>query len=434
MVLIELLVVFGLTLVNGVLAMSELAIVSARKARLEARAAEGSRGARVALRLAEDPTSFLSSVQMGITLVGIVAGAFSGATLGNRLGVWLNQFPGVAPHGTTIAFVAVVVLITYLSLVIGELIPKRLALANPEAIAVVVAHPMRWLARVGAPVIWLLKITTESLLRLFGLNTRRDDTVSEDEVRALISEGTEAGVFEPEEKAMIEGVLRLADRTARVIMTPRTEVVWVDRAAGIDRIAEAISRSHHSRVLICDGGIDMPVGVLATRDLLEAALKGTSDDIVLDGFLTPPLVVTDWTPVLRLVELFRREGVHFAVVVDEYGSTQGIVTPTDVLETIAGDLPERGEEQDELTIVRRADGSFLIDAMMPIDEVGDRLGLKGLSGEGYATLAGFVIDRLGHLPQVGERVQHAGTWFEVVDLDGRRIDKILVTLAPPDES
>lgn len=433
MVFVELLVVFGLTLVNGVLAMSELAIVSARKARLEALAGDGSRGARVALKLAEDPTSFLSSVQMGITLVGIVAGAFSGATLGTRLGLWLNEFPLIAPHGVTIAFVAVVVVITYLSLVVGELVPKRLALAHPEAIAIAVAFPMRWIARAGAPVIWLLKASTEGLLRLFGIDTKRDETVSEDEVRALITEGTAAGVFEPAEKAMIEGVLRLADRTARVIMTPRTEVVWVDREAGIDRIAEAISRSHHSRVLICEGGIDMPVGVLATRDLLEAALKGTSADIVLDGFLTPPLVVTDWTPVLRLVELFRREGVHFAVVVDEYGSTQGIVTPTDVLETIAGDLPERGEE-DEPTIVRRADGSFLIDAMMPIDEVEDRLGLKALTGEGYATLAGFVIDRLGHLPQVGERVQQAGTWFEVVDLDGRRIDKILVTPAPLDES
>ncbi len=431
MVLIELLVVVGLTLVNGVLAMSELAIVSARKARLEALAAAGSRGARAALKLAEDPTAFLSTVQMGITLVGIVAGAFSGATLGNRLGQWLNAFPFIAPHGATIAFVTVVVLITYLSLVVGELVPKRMALGNPEAIAVAVARPMQGLARAGAPVIWLLKLSTNGVLRLLGVRAERDETVSEEEVRALISEGTEAGVFEPEEKAMIEGVLRLADRSARVIMTPRTEVVWADRAAGIEKIAETISRSHHSRVLVCDGSIDRPVGVLATRDLLELALKGAEID--LDSFLTPPLVVTDWTPVLRLIELFRREGVHFAVVVDEYGSTQGIVTPADVLETIAGDLPERGEE-DELTLVYRADGSCLIDAMMPIDEVEDRLGLKGLAGDGYATLAGFVIDRLGHLPQVGERVLVASHWFEVIDLDGRRVDKILVTPVPADES
>ena len=431
MVLVEILVVFGLTLVNGVLAMSELAIVSARRARLETMAADGSRGARAALRLAEDPTAFLSTVQMGITLVGIVAGAFSGATLGNRLGVWLNDFPFIAPHGQTIAFIAVVVLITYLSLVIGELVPKRMALGNPEAIATVVARPMLGLARAGAPVIWLLKKSTEAVFRLFGLRSERDETVSEEEVRALISEGTEAGVFEPEEKEMIEGVLRLADRAVRVIMTTRTEVVWIDRHADWSVIAAAISRSHHSRLLVCDGGIDMPVGVLATRDLLAASLRGETLDLA--DYLTPPIIVTDWTPVLRLIELFRHEGVHFAVVVDEYGSTEGIVTPTDVLETIAGDLPERGEEE-EPTLVRRADGSFLIDAMMPIDEVEDRLGLKGLAGDGFATLAGFVIDRLGHLPQVGERVLVAGNWFEVVDLDGRRIDKILVTPVPSDES
>lgn len=431
MVFIELLVVFVLTLVNGLLAMSELAIVSARKARLEARAAEGSRGARTALKLAEDPTGFLSTVQMGITLVGVVSGAFSGATLGARLGGWLNQFPVISPHGTTIAFTFVVVAITYLSLVIGELVPKRMALANPEGIAVVMAGPMRVLARIGAPVIWLLRVSTDAMLKLFHISVERDETVSEEEVRALISEGTEAGVFEPQEKEMIEGVLRLADRTVRVIMTPRTEVVWMDRAADIGSIAETIARSHHSRVLICDGGIDVPLGVLATRDLLDAALKG--DAISLDAFLTAPIIVTDWTPVLRLIELFRREGVHFAVVVDEYGSTLGIVTPTDVLETIAGDLPERGEEE-EPNVVRRSDGSWLIDAMMPIDEVEDRLALKGLSGEGYATLAGFVIDRLGHLPQVGEWVMVAGVRFEVVDLDGRRIDKILVSLAATDES
>lgn len=431
MVFIELLVVFVLTLVNGLLAMSELAIVSARKARLEARAADGSRGARIALKLAEDPTGFLSTVQMGITLVGVVSGAFSGATLGARLGGWLNQFPLFFPHGPTIAFVFVVVAITYLSLVIGELVPKRMALANPEGIAVVAAGPMRVLAWIGAPIIWLLRASTESVLKLFGVSVTRDETVSEEEVRALISEGTEAGVFEPQEKEMIEGVLRLADRTVRVIMTPRTEVVWMDRAADIGSIAETIARSHHSRVLICDGGIDVPLGVLATRDLLDAALRG--DAISLDAFLTAPIIVTDWTPVLRLIELFRREGVHFAVVVDEYGSTLGIVTPTDVLETIAGDLPERGEEE-EPTVVRRSDGSWLIDAMMPIDEVEDRLALKGLSGEGYATLAGFVIDRLGHLPQVGEWVMVAGVRFEVVDLDGRRIDKILVSPAATDES
>ena len=430
MVLVEILVVFGLTLVNGVLAMSELAIVSARRARLETMAADGSRGARAALRLAEGPTAFLSTVQMGITLVGIVAGAFSGATLGNRLGVWLNDFPFIAPHGQTIAFIAVVVLITYLSLVIGELVPKRMALGNPEAIATTVARPMLGLARAGAPVIWLLKKSTEAVFRLFGLKSERDETVSEEEVRALISEGTEAGVFEPEEKEMIEGVLRLADRAVRVIMTTRTEVVWIDRHAEWTEIATAISRNHHSRVLVCDGSIDMPVGVLATRDLLAASLRGEKLDLA--DYLTPPIIVTDWTPVLRHIDLFRREGVHFAVVVDEYGSTEGIVTPTDVLETIAGDLPERGEEE-EPTLVRRADGSFLIDAMMPIDEVEDRLGLKGLGGDGYATLAGFVIDRLGHLPQVGERVLVAGNWFEVVDLDGRRIDKILVSPVPSDE-
>ncbi len=427
MAILEIAIIVLLILVNGWLAMSELAIVAARRSRLGTLATEGSRGARVALRLIDDPSGFLSAVQIGITFVGIVAGAFGSATVADRIGVALNAVNWIAPHGDAVAITAVVVAITYLSLIVGELVPKRIALTNPERMAVLVARSMLWLSRAATPAVWLLKVSTDAALRSLGLSGTREATVTEDEVKALIAEGTRAGVFVPQERAMIDGVLRLADRSVRAIMTPRAEIDWVDSAAGSRAAVDKISSSRHTRILVCDGTIDHASGFVDVRDVLPLVLKGGEIDLA--KVTRRLLVIGERTPVLTLIELFRRESVHFALVVDEYGTTQGVVTSTDVLEGIAGELPEEGEEE-EARIVRRADGSYLVDGMLPIDEFEDHLGLGDLKAEGdFETVAGFVIDRLGRLPEVGDRLAREDMTIEVVDMDGLRIDKVLVVPA-----
>ncbi len=425
MPIVEALIVLLLILVNGVLAMSELAIVSSRKARLEALAAEGNSGARVALQLLADPSRFLSTVQIGITLVGIFAGAYGGATLAEQLGILLDRVAFIAPNGGTVAFVIVVVAITYLSLVIGELVPKRIALANPERTAALVAKPMRALSRIAAPAVWLLKHSTDAVLALLGLSGVRETTITEEEVKALIAEGTQAGVFAPEEREMIDGVLRLADRTVRAVMTPRFDVVWIDRSAGREELVGLVEMHRHRRILVCDGSIDHAVGFIDMADIVAAVLRGGAIDI--GSTMRRPLVVSESVGVFRLIDMFRREGIHFAVVVDEYGTTEGIVTAIDILEGIAGALPERGEDEEPF-VVARADGSLLVDALMPIDEFEGAVGIRGLSGDGdFDTVAGLVLRELGRIPKAGDVVAMSGLTLEVVDMDGRRIDKVLVT-------
>jgi putative hemolysin len=421
---IELILVGLMIVANGLLSMSELAVVSSRNSRLNYMAGRGNRGARVALRLVADPSRFLSTVQVGITLVGVLAGAFGGATIADRLGGWLDRFPALAPHGDAIAIGTVVVCITYLSIVFGELVPKRVALSDPERVAAIVAPPMRILSRSMAPVVWLLKVSTEAALRLFGLSQAREATITEDEVKSLIAEGTRAGIFVPQEREMIEGVLRLADRSVRVIMTPRTDVVWLDVGADAETIARVIADHRFSRLLVCEGSIDRAVGAVHTKDLLEASLK----DEVLDlrSLMTPVLSVPQQTPVLKLLDLTRRERLHMAVVIDRYRTTQGIVTLTDVLESIAGEFPEPGEEY-ESPIALREDGSLLVDGGLPLDELEDRLRLPGLRDETrFDTVAGFVLQQLGHLPEPGESFVYRNACFEVVDMDGRRVDQVLI--------
>lgn len=424
MLYIEMFFVLLLTLINGVLAMSELAIVSARRARLAHMAGRGNRGARTALELIDDPSRFLSTVQIGITLVGILAGAFGGATLANRLGDWLDGFAAIRPNGDVVAIGVVVVGITYLSLIVGELVPKRIALADPERFASIVAGPMNRLSRLAAPAVWLLKASIEPLIRLLGLTAAKDARITEEEVKFLIAEGTRAGVFAPKEREMIEGVLRLADRSVRAIMTPRSEIVWVDVSADRTAIVETVETSRFSRLLVCDQSVDQAVGVVHAKDLLRVALRG--EPINLEPIMVPPPIVPEQAPVLTLLERFRRNGVHMAVIVDEYGTTEGVVTLTDVLESIAGDLPERGEPIESL-MVEREDGSWLVDGMLPVDEFEDRTGLGGLQADHeFHTMAGFVLQQLEHVPTPGESFVWQGVRFEVIDLDGRRIDKILV--------
>ncbi|MQP65684.1 DUF21 domain-containing protein [Niveispirillum sp. SYP-B3756] len=427
MVSLELAAVLFLILLNGFFAMSELAVVSARKIRLQQMAEEGRRGATVALALQEDPSRFLSTVQIGITLIGVINGAVGGATLAARLGPWIDGLPGMAGYGQEAALALVVIAITYLSLIAGELVPKRVALNNAEGIATFAAPIMRGLSKATAPFVWLLGASTETMLRLLHVPEKPEQTVTEEEVKSLIAEGTASGVFDPDEKRMIEGVMRLADRTVRSIMTPRPEVMWLDIDDQLDNIKRDIRESGHSRLPVCRSDLDDVLGIIHTKDLLHRMLEGEALD--LRPAVRDALVVHDGTEVMRLMELFKQSGEQMAVVVDEYGSVEGIATLTDVLEGIAGELPDIGDE--DADIVRRADGSLLIDGMMAVEEVEAHLGLKSLRDEesGYHTLAGFLLFKFGHIPTAGESVEHDGYRFEVVDMDGRRIDKVLVAAA-----
>jgi putative hemolysin len=425
--MLEIIVIIALTLLNGVFAMSELAVVSSRKARLQGMADQGVRGARAAMQLIDNPSRFLSTVQIGITMVGVIAGAYGGATLGDRFGAWLDTYPALAGHGQTLGVGLVIVAITYLSIVLGELIPKRIALLAPERTASIIAGPMRTLSRIAAPFVWLLGTSTDLLLRLLGLHGARDETVTEDEVRSMISEGTQAGVFDPREKEMIDGVLRLADRTVRTIMTPRPDVVWLDVGDSQEVVINEIRTSGHSRFPVCRGELDEIVGIIHNKDLLELAFQGKEVDLAKAA--AKPLVVHDGTAILKLLDMMKKSGLHMAIVVDEYGSVEGLATITDILETIAGDLPEPGETV-EVDAIQREDGSWLVNGSMPVDEFEDELGIRGLKDGGdYHTIAGFVLHGIGHIPKPGESFEHEGVRFEVVDMDGRRIDKILVV--PP---
>lgn len=426
----ELLVVIFLILVNGFFAMSEMALVSARRARLQQMAEEkGGRGARAALELSEDPSRFLSTVQIGITLIGIVAGAYGGATLAERLGTVLDrELAWIVPYGQPVAFVLVVAAITYFSLIIGELVPKRMALVNAERIAAFVAGPMRVVSRITAPIVWLLGVSSDAVLKLLRLPTTREQTVTEEEVKSLIKEGTQSGVFEPAERQMIEGVLHLADRSVRSIMTPRPDLIWLDIDDPLELVSREIRDSGYSRFPVCSGDVDELQGIVSAKTLLDQSLSGRGFD--LKSALSQPLVVHDGTPVLRLLDLFKQASVHMAVVVDEYGSVEGVVTMTDILEAIAGELPEHNHEGDS-SAVQREDGSWLVDGMTPIEEVEALVGMKNMKGEGdFHTLAGFLLDHFGHVPTAAEHFHWNGIRFEVVDMDGRRIDKVMIQQNP----
>jgi len=425
MLIWELTLVALLILLNGFFAMSELAIVSARRARLQHMAQSGTRGARRALRLAEDPTNFLSTVQVGITLVGIFAGAYGGATLAEPLAAALATVPQLGEMADDLALGIVIVAITYLSLIAGELVPKRIALNNAEGIAAFVAAPMHLLAKLGRPVVWFLGVSTNAVLALLRIRPKGESTVSEEEVRLMIAEGTDAGVFEPAEREMIESVLAMADRTVRAIMVPRPDVIWLDVGDPVEKTLAAVRASGHSRFPVSGGDLDRDLGIVHAKDLLEQ-LAGNGG-IDLRAASREPLYVPETMPILKLIERFRATAMHMAVVVDEHGSFEGLVTPTDVLTAIAGALPEHpGDETDEA--VQREDGSWLLDGRLAVDKVERTLGLRDMQeDEDFVSLAGFVLYRCGHVPAVGEAFVWRGWRFEVVDLDGRRIDKILAS-------
>lgn len=422
MLLTEILIVVVLTLVNGALAMSELAVVSARGARLKVMADGGNKGAAIALKLAEDPGKFLSSVQIGITLVGVLSGAVSGATLGLRLTDWLASV-GVPNNIADIAGVGlVVVAITYINLILGELVPKQIALRNPEGVASRVAQPMKIIALVGTPIVWLLDISGKLVLRLLGQTGENEEQVTEEEVRTIIAEATTAGVLETEEHSMISGVMRFADRSARGIMTPRLDVVVVDVEDPYEETLATLLSSSHSKVLVQEGDADSILGVLQLSDLLPALAAGQQPDI---RKLTRSIpVVMEHSDAFAVVDAIRKSSSQLALVVDEYGHFEGIITYGDVLEIITGIYNE--EPGDEPALTQRQDGSWLVAGWMPIHDFGDRFKVPVPKDARYETLAGYILACLNHLPVVGECFERDGWKFEVVDLDGHRIDKVLV--------
>jgi putative hemolysin len=421
------LILIALVLVNGLFAMAELAVFSSRVTRLRQLAQGGSRGARAALRLLDDPTRFLSTVQFYITLIGVLAGVYSGVRFAEPLADWLagiDLFAPVAQYLDTTAYAIVVVGVTYLSLVIGELVPKRWALTNPEAIAATLARPMQWLSVASTPFVWVLQSSTELVARLLGLRKSTTRGVNEEEIRSMIAEATHTGIFQVAEHQMIEGVLRLPDRTVRSIMVPRGDVVWLDAADSRETVWNTVRTSGHSRYPVCKGQLDELLGLVMTGDLAEWLGDPAAGE--LGARARAPLIVHESTRILRLLELFRESKMHFAVIVDEHGSIEGVVTPSDILTAITGELPEAASEE-EPEAVARDDASWLVDGRMAIDDVERLLGGGNMrSGDDYTTLAGFVLAQLGHLPTTGESFRWRGLRFEIVDMDGRRIDKLLI--------
>lgn len=423
MIYAEIAIVGVLIVLNGLLAMSELAIVSARPARLKAMQERGVRGAGKALTLSEDPGRFLSTVQIGITLVGVLSGAFSGATLGGRLADTLLALGLGEAAANALGVGVVVALITYASLIIGELVPKQVALRNPEGIAVRAAPAMALLARVAKPIVWLLDISGRAVLWLLGQNKEGPDKVTDEEIKMLVAEAEHHGTIEADERRMIAGVMRLGDRAVRALMTPRTDVDWLNLDSDEATIRKLLLETQHSRLPVGEGSVDAMVGVVQTRELLAAALSGSRIEPRRHVRTAP--IVHDQADALDVLATLKEADVPVALVHDEYGHFEGIVTPADILEAITGVFRSDLDEDDPV-MVRRDDGSWLLAGFMPADEMADQLGIELPESRDYDTLAGFLLSLFHRLPSTGESVEAQGWRFEVVDLDGRRIDKVLV--------
>jgi len=422
---LDVLLILALVGLNGVLSMSELAIVSAREARLKAIAKSGSRGAQCALDLAADPGRFLSTVQSGITMIAIFAGAFSGASLGEPVAERVELL-GLKPETAhTVGFGVVIVLTTYVSLVIGEIVPKQIALRSPEPIAVVMSRPMKWLAKITAPFVWLLDLSSRLIFRLLRMNRESRNHVTAEELHLVVAEAQTAGVLEEDERAMISGIVRLADRPVREIMTPRTEVDWIDAASSPEEIRQALLDTPHSRIPIADGSVDNIVGVIQIRDVLAAAYEGR--ELELKTLCRPAPVIPDLMDAMDALAVLRSADVPLALVHDEYGHFDGIVTPGSLLAALAGTFAHDIEAGDEPDLVEREDGSWLVSGAASADLLVDQLGMQLPDDRDYSTVAGFALSVLKHLPDTGETFKHDGWKFEIVDLDGRKIDKLIAS-------
>jgi putative hemolysin len=422
---IDLAIILALVALNGVFAMSELAIVSSRRPRLEAMARNGRRGARTALELGADPGKFLSTVQIGITLIGILAGAYSGASLGGPVAERL-EYLGI-PHRTAdeAGFAIVIAITTYASLIIGELVPKQFALRKPEPIAALMAVPMVWLSRITAPIVWLLDRTSALIFRLLGMNRESEHHVTAEELHLIVAEASSAGVIEESERAIISGVVRLADRPVREVMTPRTEVEWIDAGADAATVAAQLADMPHSRMPVAEGSVDEIVGVVQARDIVAALIEGRPLD--LRALMRTAPVVPDQMDAMDALGTLREADVPMAFVHDEYGHFEGIVTPADLLAAIAGDFASDHDGDTDPPMVEREDGSWLLSGSLSADMLADRLDIRLPEDRDYATTAGFALSVLKHLPKVGESFPYRGWRFEIVDMDGRKIDKLLAS-------
>jgi putative hemolysin len=423
---LELLIILILVVLNGILAMSEIAIVSSRRIKLQKMSKEGNIGAGIALELMDSPNQFLSTVQIGITLIGIFAGAFGGATIALNLGSYLNQFEFLRPYSDFISVFIVVLFITYLSLIIGELVPKRIAIDNPERIAVKIAKPMKILSNITKPIVYFLSGSMDIVLKLLGVKKPEEEVVAEDEIKLLIEEGRRTGEFEKAEEDIINRVFELDERRINTIMTPKTEIVWLDVNEPEEEILKTVFESNHSILPVSDGFLDNFLGVVQVKDLIKMCSLHSGLD--LKNHLKEPLIVPESSYALNVLKQFKKtaEDVHIAIIVDEYGDIEGLITLYDILEAIVGDLPTT----EELKAIKRSDGSWLIDGLINIDEFKPIFDVKELPNEessNYQTLAGFIITYLGKIPDTGERFTWNGLQFEIIDMDGYHIDKVLVS-------
>jgi putative hemolysin len=426
----DVLLLLLLIAVNAVFAMSEMAVVSSRKARLQRMADDGFPGARYAMGLNEEPSAFLSTIQVGITSIGVLSGVVGEGLIAAPIAEWLSQFAPIAPYAKGASVAVVVVLITYLSVVVGELVPKRLALLAPERIASVVARPMMWFSGLASPLVRGLSWSSDLIMRLVGARRTDEPPVTDDEIKVLMEQGAEAGVFHESEQAIVSNVLRLDEQRIGAIMTPRMDIYAIDLDDGDETVRARIAESPHTRVVVCRGGLEHILGVLRMGDLLRSVLQG--EPLVVERHLTPALYVPETISTTQLLESFRRERVQFGLIVDEYGDLQGLVSLTDVLTSIVGDLPERDSLSDD-DVVRREDGSWLVDGSVGLERLKATLELDELPAEeehSFHTVGGFAMHRLGRIPSVADHFETAGFRFEVVDMDRNRVDKVLIARLP----
>ncbi len=426
---LEILIIFLLLLLNGLFALSETAMVSARRGRLQAMADAGDTNARIALETAHNPMDFLSSVQIGITLIGVLAGVFGGATFAAAIAQSLQTIPYLAPYGDAIGFAVVVLVITYLSLVIGELVPKQIALTNPERIASLVALPMRRIARITSPVVTLLTGSTRLVLRLLGISTINESTVTLAEVQTMVEQATLEGIFEASEQEMVEGVFKLDYMRVGNLMTPRRNVIWLSVDDPVEEIYRTFAESPRSRFPLVAGNLDHALGIIQVKDFVNLREDGSM--INLRSMLRPALHFPESMSVLQAIQEFKKSRIHFAFVINEYGGVEGIITPNDILEAIVGDIDDL-DEPNTSGIVIRDDGSWLLDGALSVEKVKDVLQITMLPGqESYQTLGGFILDQFGAIPVIGQNFTWGNYRFEVVDMDGLRIDQVLVQSASP---
>jgi putative hemolysin len=428
----DILIIIGLILLNGVFAMSELAIVSAKTSKLQSRADGGSTSAKTAIDLAAEPGKFLSTVQIGITLIAIITGAFSGASLEGPVGERLTAL-GVPPElSNESAFIAVIAFTTYLSVVVGELVPKQLALRAAVPVSLIMARPMAWLARLAAPLVWLLDRSSALIIRLFGIRSRGQSSVTAEELQMIFAEATRSGVLEADQHQILTGVVRLAERPVRELMTPRTEVDWIEADADPKLIRKTIKQSPHSLLPVADGSADQIVGIVKVREVLAAMVAG--NPVSIREMAIKAEVVPDQLDAMDALRVLQSADIAMAVVHDEYGHFEGIVTPVDLLTAIAGDFASDADQGEAPKIIERPDGSLLISGALSADALADRLGLSYDENREFGTAAGYALSVLKRLPVEGETFVDQGWEVEIIDMDRRRIDKMLVRKAPPADS